>query len=114
MQIQFKTKKLVKTFNSDKSLQREYGQQQAHAIKTRYARLRAATSLNDFAPPYSGAARCHELTGNKAGIFSMDIKHPYRLLFKPNHDPVPQRPEGGIDWKQITAIEILGIEDTHA
>lgn len=70
-------------------------------------------SLMDFAPPYSSSARCHELKGDKAGIFSIDLDHPYRLLFRPDHDPLPQRSEGGIDWSQVIAIVILEIEDTH-
>jgi len=27
--------------------------------------------------------RCHELSGADKGTFSMDVKQPYRLLFKP-------------------------------
>jgi proteic killer suppression protein len=31
----------------------------------------------------------------------------------PSHKPVPEKPDGGLDWKQVTAIKIIGIEDTH-
>jgi proteic killer suppression protein len=43
----------------------------------------------------------------------MDLDHPYRLIFTPDHDPHPTRPEGGLDWQQVTAIIIFGVEDTH-
>lgn len=55
---------------------------------------------------------CHELKGNLVGIFSMDVKQPYRLLFEPI-DP----PDGAVDekqkWRAIRSIKITGIEDTH-
>ncbi len=25
----------------------------------------------------------------------------------------PEREEGGLDWSQVTAIKIIGVEDTH-
>ena len=79
----------------------------------RLTELRAADSLIVFSPPYSGPARCHELHGNRKGMFSVDLDHPYRLIFRPAHSPVPRHEDGGIDWGKVTAIEILGVEDTH-
>ncbi len=75
--------------------------------------LRAAPSLGAFGPPMSPPPRCHELTGNRRGQLSLDLDHPYRLLFQPTHDPLPVRKEGGLDWNLVTAIKILEIEDTH-
>lgn len=57
--------------------------------------------------------RCHELTGDRAGQLSIDLDHPYRLVFRPDHVPPPQRPEGGLDWSQVTAILIIEVVDTH-
>ena len=31
----------------------------------------------------------------------------------PDHDPVPKREDGSLDWSQVTAIKILVVEDTH-
>jgi proteic killer suppression protein len=53
------------------------------------------------------------LTGNLKGHFSVDLAHPYRLLFVPANDPVPRDVQGGIDRNTVTEIEIVGIEDTH-
>jgi hypothetical protein len=47
------------------------------------------------------------------GKFSLDLDGPYRLLLVANHTPVPARPEGGIDWTRITAVETLGVENTY-
>jgi proteic killer suppression protein len=57
--------------------------------------------------------RCHELTGDRAGQLSIDLDHPYRLIFSPNHDPIPERDAGGLDWSRVNAIRILEIADTH-
>lgn len=73
--------------------------------------LQAADTLNVVSrlPP----ARCHELTGNRQGQFSVDLDHPYRLLFIPANDPLPEREDGGLDRSQVTEVEIIGIVDTH-
>jgi len=76
--------------------------------------FRAAQSLKDFWPPKSGPSRCHELTGGRrAGQLSVDLDHPCRLIFEPDHDPIPLLADGGLDWSKVTAIRILGVEDTH-
>ena len=76
--------------------------------------LVAADSLADFWPPNSGPERCHELKGDRAGVFSIDLKQPYRLLFKPiEAAPPADRSDEQERWKSITSIDIVAIEDTH-
>ena len=58
-------------------------------------------------------ARCHEMSGNRKGQLSLDLKHPYRLLLEPADDPAPRKPDGGLDWEQVTAVRIVEVEDTH-
>lgn len=111
MDIKFKTKKLQKKYNNQKLLIRSHGKRQANLIRRRLDELLAVTSLNDLM--LLPGPRCHELKGNRAGQFSVDLDHPYRLIFKPANDPVPQKPDGGLDWRRINAVEINGIEDTH-
>ncbi len=57
--------------------------------------------------------RCHELLYDRAGQLSLDLDRPYRLIFAPAHEPIPVKSDGGLDWKEVTAIKILGVEDTH-
>lgn len=73
--------------------------------------LKAASCLADISgvPP----ARCHPLSGNRDGQLSVDLEHPYRLLFIPANDPIPVTQDGGLDWSNITEIEIVEIIDTH-
>ena len=113
MDISFRHTKLEKEFNEGKRLEKVHGALRAKKIRIRLSELRASSNLYDFWPPKSGPSRCHELTGNQKGTLSVDLDQPYRLLFIPNHDPVPLKPDGGLDWKQVTAIIITGIEDTH-
>ena len=113
MDISFKSTKLEKEFNEGKWLIKIHGSRRAKVIKVRLAELRAAVSLHDLGPPYDGPGRCHELTGNRKGQLSVDLDYPYRLIFVPNHKSIPSKSDGGLDWKQVTAIMITGIEDTH-
>ena len=57
--------------------------------------------------------RCHELLGDLKGVLSIDLVHPQRLLFVPQEVPPPKKPDGGLDWTRVEAIEITSIEDTH-
>lgn len=111
MVIYFKTKKLQKICNKGAEAIKKLGHKCGVKLQQRMMELSAAESLEDISrfPP----ARCHELTGNRKGQLSVDLEHPYRLLFIPAHDPVPERQEGGLDWKGVTEIEIITIADTH-
>lgn len=73
--------------------------------------LRAADTLADIGtlPP----ARCHQLSGDRAGQFAVDVQHPFRLIFESAHDPVPRKEDGGIDLTRVTAVRILEVTDYH-
>ncbi|MFH1136361.1 MAG: killer suppression protein [Pseudomonadota bacterium] len=116
MDISFINRKLEKAFNEGAQLEKQHGTSRAKKIRIRMKELRAAESLRDFWPPKSPPSRCHELTeGRRKGQFqlSVDLDHPYRLIFVPDHDPVPKLPDGGLDWSKVAAVKILGVEDTH-
>lgn len=111
MLIFFKTKKLQKICSEDREMQKHLGQAMARKLRQRMMELNAAETLADVShlPP----PRCHELTNDRAGQFSVDLEHPYRLLFIPADDPIPYREDGGIDLARVREIEIIDIEDTH-
>ena len=109
--ISFKNKKLQNVFISSVNLIREYGAMNARVIMRRMAFLKAAPTLSDV--PHRPPERCHQLEGRRKNQFAVDVKHPYRIVFKPEHDPVPKTKDGGIDLTQITVIEVQGIEDYH-
>jgi len=114
LDIVFRNRKIEKEFNKESQLTKKHGPKRAKKIKLRMFELRVAGSLKDFWPPKSGPSRCHELTGGRrAGQISVDLDHPYRLIFVPAHNPKPTLADGGLDWSKVTAIKILGVEDTH-
>ena len=83
----------------------------ARKLQQRLMELKAAFCLDDISkvPP----PRCHPMSGNREGQMSVDLEHPYRLLFIPANDPVPVTEDGGLDWARVTKIEIVEITDTH-
>lgn len=111
MDIIYSTRKLRRNFNDDKRLTRVYGPRQAGVIRRRLDDLHAADVLSVLR--LLPQARCHELRGDRKGQLSIDLVHPFRLIFVPANDPVPQKPDGGLDWSQVTAVEIVDVEDTH-
>jgi len=111
VEIYFSSKQLQKKCNKQQEMVRAFGSRMAKKLQQRLMELRAAASLHEIShlPP----PRLHELSGNRAGQFSVDLVHPYRLLFIVANDPVPWMPDGTIERERVTKIEIVEIEDTH-
>lgn len=110
MDINFRSKKLEKQLTSKKELNK-MGTLRAKLLKQRLTEIEASPTLSVL--KLIPGPRLHPLKGNRKGQLSVDLDHPYRLLFVPNHDPVPELDSGGFDWGSITAITITGIADTH-
>ena len=111
MKVSFQTTADQKLFSDSGNLRKKFGDEQAKLIRRRLSQLENVNTLADLRT--LPQVRCHELSKNRDGQLSVDIKHPYRLIFVPDHDPVPKKPDGGLDWNQVTAVLIVGIVDTH-
>lgn len=109
--IFFKSNKLAKVLNEDARMKKEFGATNAKQIRLRMAVLAAAPTLGDV--PTQPPDRCHQLKGEFRGCFAVDAEHPFRIVFKPEHDPLPLKDDGGIDLKKVTAITILEVVDYH-
>ena len=72
--------------------------------------LRAAPSLDSLRGLPGGL---HELKGNRAGQLALDLKGGDRLIIEPAHEPPPTKPDGGLDWKQVTAVRVVEVVDYH-
>lgn len=113
MDIIFQDKKLREAFADPRFprlLEKNYGKQQAKLLRKRLDDLHAAETLEVMR---SLTGNCHELSADRKGQLSLDLNGPYRLLFIPANNPIPQKEKGGLDWTRVTAVEILGIADTH-
>lgn len=110
MEISYKTKKLEKQLTNRRDLAKTFGQL-AQKINQRLGELKAAETLSimRFIP----AARCHALSGGQKGELAVDVSPNYRMIFEPNHDPLPKKEDGGLNWESITKIQINQIEDYH-
>jgi plasmid maintenance system killer protein len=112
MEIHVPNNKLRKAFEDEAECKKRFGADMTTKIFLRLNSLRAADSLATFWPPKSPPERCHELSGELAGLFSIDLKQPYRLLFTALTPRAPDLDEQKY-WQSITAIEIRSIENTH-
>jgi len=108
--ISWSDRKLQKSCSSDKDGKRTFGADQWKALKNRLISLEVAPTLADM---QNVPGRCHELTADRAGQFSLDLRGSYRLIFEPDHDPVPALDDGGIDRTLVTKIVITEVVDYH-
>ncbi len=110
MEISYKNRQLKKQLTDPKAMAKSYGQL---AVKIKL-RLKNLTDASHLAVMRSiPAARCHELTGDRKGELAVDVSPNYRLIFEPLHDPIPKKDDGGLNWEEVTKIQINGIEDYH-
>ena len=110
MEVFFETEKLAKQLGQDRNRVKTFGPEGAKRIALRLQQLGAAPSLEDMrALP----GRCHELTGNLRGHLAVDVRQPYRLIFRPADNPPPTKADGGLDWGAVESITITEIADYH-
>ena len=115
MEVTVPNNRLRRDIENDDARKKRFGKHMAQKIALRRAALVAADSLADFWPPHSGPERVHELKkGDLLGLFSVDLKHPFRLLIRALDE---QKRKSGDDekkrWESIQSVEIVSIEDTH-
>lgn len=108
MEINFKDKNLKDLCEQQSLAQRKLGRTMAQKLRARLADLMAVPSVKELV-----AGRPHPLTGDRAGQFALDLVHPKRLVFEPDHEPVPQTEDDGIDWGRVTRVSISWIGDYH-
>lgn len=103
MEIEFANNKLKKSLESEKALRRHYGQM-SEKIAQRLQEFISAESLKDIS--CLPGPRLHPLQGRYQGCYAVDVKHPFRIIFKP---VVGEKDNYG----SITKIEIVTIKDYH-
>ena len=108
MRISYIDKSLRKTCENAKEANKKHGLECGQKLRTRLADLEAAEHVGELA-----AGRPHPLKGDRAGQFALNLSGGKRLVFAPNHDPIPINDDGATDWKRVTAISIVFIGDYH-
>ena len=110
MDITFENRRIQKICTEKKTAQKELGQNGAGVLLYRLDQLKNADTLEElrFEPGH-----WHELIGDRWGQLAANLSGRTRLIFEPNHDPRPEKPDGGLDWKSVTAVTIVEITDYH-
>ena len=111
MQISYINKKLAKLLGNQREVMRTFGPDNGKRILRRLDQIAAAGSPAELAT--LPQTRVHELKADRDEQISVDVKHPCRLLLIPDHEEIPRKPDGGLDWPRITQVTILEIADTH-
>lgn len=110
MKINYKNRKLEKQLTDPNEMVKSFGQL-ARQLNQRLKDLAAAENLGIMRTIL--AARCHELKGDRKGQLAVNVSSNYRMIFEPNHDPLPKKEDGGLNWEEVTHIQINEIEDYH-
>ena len=110
MKIDFLSVKDKAFFESSKQVTKRYGPENAKKLQTRLDDLDAAQSMDDMRklPGY-----WEELKNDRAGQFSARLHGGMRLIVKPQKQPPPAKPDGGLDWAAIDSIYIIELVDYH-
>jgi plasmid maintenance system killer protein len=111
MNIRYHTRKLEKSVESFSAIKKNYGDR-AKKVALRLEQLSQAPDLDAMGT--LSTAHCHELKAERVGEIAVDISPNHRLIFFPDHNPLPLKTDGGLAWKQVTSIVITAIgEDYH-
>ncbi len=110
MDISFADKDLKKWADDDRKALKEMGKLRAGTYKRRLTQLQVATTLEDVR--YL-AGNYHELKNNRKGQWACDLDQPYRLVFKPQEEPIPTNEVGQYTWSAINGVELIEIINYH-
>lgn len=110
MEIAYKSVKLGKTLTDPSKTSKEYGTR-AKKIIQRLREIESSANLSVLMK--LPAANCHQLSGDRAGEFAVDISGNWRIIFGINQEPMPKKDDGGINTDKVTYVKILEIKDYH-
>jgi proteic killer suppression protein len=110
MKISYANSRIRKICTNDKIANKELGKVEAKILQVQLERLAFVDNLEvlRYAPGH-----WHELTGDRWGQLAGNIGAKMRLIFEPDHDPRPEKPDGGLDWFSVTSVMIIEIIDYH-
>ena len=110
IEISWSSRKLEKACTDDRQGKKHWGADNWKLFKRRLAALLGAPTLADMT---GVPGNCHQLRGDRTAEFAISLWGSYRLIFQPDHNPVPTLKDGGIDKALVTKIEIKEVADYH-
>lgn len=108
MEIRFRDKKIRALCEKRAVAEKKLGAVCARKLLLRLQELEAASKVSDLV-----AGNPHPLKGDRDGLFALNLAGGWRLVFAPADTPCPTRPDGSIDWTNVTIVSIEYIGDYH-
>ena len=108
MEISYANSRIQKICTDVKVARKVLGKAGTEVLQERLQQMHDAENLEKlrFSP---GA--WHELAGDRKGQLACSLLKRVRLIFEPANDPLPVKPDGGLNWPEVTAIVNLEIVD---
>jgi toxin HigB-1 len=103
LEITFVNRRTQTEFSSEAELTKKFGRENAKKIMMRLVQLQNVDNLSEV--PHVPPPRRHELHGIFEGCFAVDVKQPFRLIFRPS--------DGERELGKITKITILEVANYH-
>lgn len=110
MRVTFANERLKTGLESDKAVRRRWGEPTRRQLRARLDDLAAADCLETMR---TLPGHVEELTGDLAGQLSLRLPDGLRLLFEVADDPVPRKSDGGLDWRAVRSVRVMGVENYH-
>ena len=110
MKFEFLDSKLHAQCHDGRAATKAFGVASAKKLKTRLDDLDAAQSMEDMR---NLPGHWEELKHDRAGQFSVRLHGGWRLIVKPQKQPPPTKPDGGLNWVAIDSLYITEVVDYH-
>ena len=110
MEIFYKTEKLEKTLTNDRAMFKAYGKL-ITKVEQRMEQLKEADNLAIINK--NPRLKLHRLQGKRQNEWSINIVKNWVITFEIANEPIPILPDGSHDFKNITKVKILPVEDYH-
>lgn len=108
MEMAFQTSTLQKLCENENFAIHRLGPTNATKLRNRLADIEAAENVTNLV-----AGRPHPLKGERKGQLSISLAGGTRLVIKPNHDAIPRKSDGSVDWMAVTSVTVCYIGDCH-
>ncbi|WP_296444237.1 type II toxin-antitoxin system RelE/ParE family toxin [Rhodoferax sp. UBA5149] len=110
MKFDFLDLKLHAQCHDSRLATKALGAESTKKLKARLDDLDAAQSMEDMR---NLPGHWEELKGDRAGQFSVRLRGGLRLIVKPQKQPPPSKPDGGLNWLAIDSLYIIEVVDYH-
>jgi proteic killer suppression protein len=110
LQVIFANERLKAELESDKAVRRRWGEPARRQLRARLDELAAADRLETMR---TLPGHVEELAGDRAGQLSLRLPDGQRLLFEVADEPIPRKSDGGLDWRMVRAVRVMGVENYH-